>query len=174
MVSGTLTPVCHLPRIVPAPRIIATGAPDFWRGVRHSTDPSQPYLRFCVDQNELASATVRHISGCAALAGLAQMTLPGAWCNLRQRMPITVLTARDLDLLTALDRCPLTADQTVKLSRTFSLPFPGDRLLRRRMTKLAQSGLVRRATYTAPSPAAQARGIGMPESVLDLDRSPAV
>jgi hypothetical protein len=64
-------------------------------------------------------------------------------------MPITVLTVRDLDLLTALDRCPLTADQSVKLSRTFSPPFPGDRLLRRRMTKLEQSGLVRRATYTA-------------------------
>ncbi len=64
-------------------------------------------------------------------------------------MPITVLTVRDVDLLTALDRCPLTADQSVKLSRTFSPPFPGDRLLRRRMTKLERSGLVRRATYTA-------------------------
>jgi plasmid maintenance system antidote protein VapI len=64
-------------------------------------------------------------------------------------MPITLLTARDTELLTALDRCPLTAAQLIKLSHTFAVPFRCDRLLRRRMTKLGESGLVRRATYTA-------------------------
>ncbi len=64
-------------------------------------------------------------------------------------MPITVLTARDVELLTALDRCPLTAAQLVKLSQTFPLPFRADRLLRRRMSKLEHIGLVRRAMYTA-------------------------
>lgn len=64
-------------------------------------------------------------------------------------MPITVLTARDVELLTALDRCPLTAAQLVKYSQTLPLSFRSERLLRRRMTKLEHNGLVRRATYTA-------------------------
>jgi hypothetical protein len=62
---------------------------------------------------------------------------------------MSVFTARDHEILTALDRCPLTAGQFLKLSRTFSRPFGAERVLRRRMTKLEHSGLVRRATYTA-------------------------
>jgi hypothetical protein len=64
-------------------------------------------------------------------------------------MPLSIFTARDHEILSALDRCPLTAAQFLKLSQTFSRPFGAERLVRRRLTKLEQSGLVRRATYTA-------------------------
>lgn len=64
-------------------------------------------------------------------------------------MPITVFTTRDTEILTALARVPLATEQLVKLSQTFHRPFRHDRLLRRRMAKLVESGLVCRATYTA-------------------------
>lgn len=64
-------------------------------------------------------------------------------------MPIRQLTSRDLEILAALDRCPLTARQLTKLSATFDDPFPVERLLRRRLQQMVESGLVRRALYVA-------------------------
>ena len=43
-----------------------------------------------------------------------------------------LLTARDLEILTALDRCPLTAEQLLKLSQIFAAPFTSERRVRER------------------------------------------
>jgi len=59
--------------------------------------------------------------------------------------PIGQLTARDLDVLGALDRAPHTADQLLRLSKAFVRPFPAERLVRRRLQQLAAGGFVRRA-----------------------------
>lgn len=53
-----------------------------------------------------------------------------------------LLTGRDSDTLFALDRCPLTAAQLLKLSTTFALPFTTERKVRARMQALADSGRV--------------------------------
>jgi len=57
------------------------------------------------------------------------------------------ITPRDLDILTALDRCPLTAEQLLKLSQTFNSPFNSPRRVRRRLQALADAGRVRRWPY---------------------------
>lgn len=62
---------------------------------------------------------------------------------------ITLLTPRDIDILSALDRCPLTAAQLLTLSETFSYPFTSERKVRARMQVLAESGRVRRWPYLA-------------------------
>ena len=49
-----------------------------------------------------------------------------------------VITPRDLDVLAALDRCPLTAQQLLKLSRSFCLPFTTERRVRERLQQLEQ------------------------------------
>src|SRR5207237_1037654 len=59
----------------------------------------------------------------------------------------TLVTDRDLDLFLALDRCPLTAAQILKLSETFHYPFTSDRKARARMQILAECGRVRRWPY---------------------------
>jgi hypothetical protein len=61
----------------------------------------------------------------------------------------TLLTARDIDILQALDRCRLTARQLLKLSATFAYPFTSERKVRDRMQILAESGRVNRWTYVA-------------------------
>ena len=58
-----------------------------------------------------------------------------------------LLTARDLEILTALDRCPLTAEQLLKLSRSFAAPFTSERRVRERLQQLAAAGQVRRWLY---------------------------
>lgn len=58
-----------------------------------------------------------------------------------------LLTARDLEILTALDRCPLTAEQLLKLSRAFAAPFTSERRVRERLQQLAAAGRVRRWLY---------------------------
>src|SRR3954447_24837882 len=55
-----------------------------------------------------------------------------------------LLTTRDLDLLQALDHCPMTARQLLKLSETFEQPFTVERKVRGRLQLLAESGRVRR------------------------------
>src|SRR5258707_5432709 len=52
------------------------------------------------------------------------------------------LTPRDLDALQALDRCPLTTRQLLRLSVTFPQPFTSERKVRARLHLLAQSGRV--------------------------------
>jgi hypothetical protein len=59
----------------------------------------------------------------------------------------TLLTPRDLEVLAALDRTPLTVEQLLKLSRTFERPFTDARRVRERLQQLAQSGRVRRWRY---------------------------
>lgn len=58
-----------------------------------------------------------------------------------------LITPRDLDLLDALDRCPLTARQLLKLSTAFDNPFTNERKIRARLQHLAESGRVRRWPY---------------------------
>src|SRR3954454_16363145 len=61
--------------------------------------------------------------------------------------PLRLLTQRDLEILTALDHCPLTARQLLKLSRTFSQPFPTERRVRDRLQALVDAGRVRLWQY---------------------------
>lgn len=58
-----------------------------------------------------------------------------------------LLTARDLEILTALDRCPLTAEQFLKLSQAFAVPFTKERRVRERLQQLVAAGRVRRWHY---------------------------
>lgn len=59
------------------------------------------------------------------------------------------LTPRDIDILQALDRWPLTARQLLKLSASFALPFSDERLVRRRLSQLCAAGQVHRARLSA-------------------------
>ena len=61
--------------------------------------------------------------------------------------PTALVTPRDIDILQALERSPLTARQLLALSETFSYPFTTERKVRARMQKLAESGRVRRWPY---------------------------
>jgi Replication-relaxation len=58
-----------------------------------------------------------------------------------------LLTARDIEILAALDHCPLTAAQVVKLSQTFTLPFRSEQRARRRLLQLCDAGRVQRWPY---------------------------
>ncbi len=59
-----------------------------------------------------------------------------------------LVTVRDLDVLAALDYCPLTAAQLLKFSRTLPEPFTDDRRVRERLQLLTKSGRVRCRQYT--------------------------
>ena len=61
------------------------------------------------------------------------------------------IRARDIDLFTALDRCPMTARQLCRLSVTFSRPFPAEDNLRRRMRKFTAAGLIKSFPYAIAS-----------------------
>lgn len=58
-----------------------------------------------------------------------------------------LLTARDREILAALDRTPLTVKQALKLSQTFKRPFTSERRIRERLQTLTDAGLVRRFRY---------------------------
>jgi len=60
---------------------------------------------------------------------------------------LRLVTPRDIDILTALDRCPLTALQLLKLSQTFEHPFTTERRVRERLHILCGCGRVRRSQY---------------------------
>jgi hypothetical protein len=58
------------------------------------------------------------------------------------------LTGRDEEILLALDRCPLTVLQILKLSRTFHMPpFTSPRSVQDRLQKLREAGWVNKWTY---------------------------
>ncbi|MCA9063813.1 MAG: replication-relaxation family protein [Planctomycetaceae bacterium] len=59
----------------------------------------------------------------------------------------TKIGVRDLEILSALDRTPLTAAQLCLLSSTFSAPFQDVHNLRRRLRRLTESGLLRSWPY---------------------------
>jgi hypothetical protein len=61
--------------------------------------------------------------------------------------PRRILTGRDLEVLTALDRTPLTAGQLLALSRTFAHPFGSERMVRERLAALGASGWVQAGRY---------------------------
>src|SRR5207245_2740314 len=58
-----------------------------------------------------------------------------------------LLTARDLEILAALDHTPLTVLQLLKFSQTFARPFTDERRVRERMQVLCAAGRVRRWSY---------------------------
>lgn len=58
-----------------------------------------------------------------------------------------IVTQRDLDILTALDRVPLTAQQMLSLSETFSEPFGSERTVRERLQALCEAGWIRYDLY---------------------------
>lgn len=66
-------------------------------------------------------------------------------------MPRRIVTERDIDILTALDRVPLTAQQMLSLSETFSHPFESDRNVRDRLQALCDAGWIRFDLYALPS-----------------------
>jgi hypothetical protein len=62
-------------------------------------------------------------------------------------MSMPYLTPRDLDLLTAVERCPLTVRSARTLSVTFHRDFSSDRRLQDRLVILTRAGLLRRFRY---------------------------
>jgi len=59
------------------------------------------------------------------------------------------LTFRDFDLLTAIERCPLTVRQIRALSHTFHSSFGSERRLQDRLAILTRADLLRRFRYAA-------------------------
>lgn len=62
-------------------------------------------------------------------------------------MPRRIVTERDIEILTALDRVPLTAQQMLSLSETFSEPFQSERYVRERLQVLCDAGWIRWELY---------------------------
>lgn len=62
-----------------------------------------------------------------------------------------IVTDRDIDILTALDRVPLTAQQMVRLSETFCHPFGSERTARERLQMLCAERWVRWSHYALAS-----------------------
>ena len=67
-----------------------------------------------------------------------------------KRKPIKI-GERDIDILVAIDRCPLTADQLFQLSETFCRPFTDKHGLRRRLRQLEFGSLLRSRPYSVCS-----------------------
>ncbi|EMI55074.1 replication-relaxation family protein [Rhodopirellula sallentina] len=61
------------------------------------------------------------------------------------------LTARDFEILTALDRTPLTPRQLQTTSQSFDQPFSDEALARRRLGKLRDAGFVQSFPYSLVS-----------------------
>ena len=58
---------------------------------------------------------------------------------------------RDIALLTAIDRCPMTANQLCRLSETFEQPFSDEGNLRRRLRIFQSGGFVNKFGYAIAS-----------------------
>jgi hypothetical protein len=80
-------------------------------------------------------------------------------------MATAYLTQRDIDLLTAVERSPLTVHQLRALSVTFSAAFGSERRLQDRLTILTRAGLLRRFRYAATE------GVGRYYYVLTAERN---
>src|SRR5258708_6091605 len=102
-------------------------------------------LRDSLEQDLFRTVTERQpgcvdpagIAGCAPsifFFGLARGTVP--FCTGTPFLPVRP-TPRDLDILIALDRCPLTVAQIFKLSEIFSIPFTTIRRVQERLGLLA-------------------------------------
>ncbi len=55
--------------------------------------------------------------------------------------------SRDLEILQALDRCPLTPEQLLRLSQSFQQPFTDAHNVRRRLRELFEAELIRSFVY---------------------------
>lgn len=55
--------------------------------------------------------------------------------------------SRDLEILQALDRCPLTPEQLLRLSQSFQQPFTDAHNVRRRLRELSEAELIRSFVY---------------------------
>ncbi|MBI3464568.1 MAG: replication-relaxation family protein [Planctomycetes bacterium] len=69
--------------------------------------------------------------------------------------PHTALTDRDIQILLALDRCPLTLRQLLKLSEAFPTPFTSYRRVHQRLQSLCEAGWVRLWRYASASGGAE-------------------
>lgn len=67
-----------------------------------------------------------------------------------------LVTERDLDLLAALERFPMTALQLLKLSRTFPHPFTDERRARERLLALVKAKRIRQFRYAIAGPGSPA------------------
>lgn len=70
-------------------------------------------------------------------------------------MPVLV-TERDFEILSALERFPLTSLQLLKLSTTFATPFTDERRVRERLHALATAKRIRQFRYAIAGPGAPA------------------
>ena len=61
------------------------------------------------------------------------------------------ISTRDIELLTALDRCPMTVCQLCRLSETFDAPFTDKDNLRRRLRKFGNADIVQKFAYAIAS-----------------------
>ena len=68
-----------------------------------------------------------------------------------KKKPDFQIGKRDLELLTAIDRCPMTVRQLHLLSETFGVPFTDDANLRRRLRTFERANLVRKFAYAIAS-----------------------
>ena len=74
------------------------------------------------------------------------------------------VTGRDVEMFSALDRCPLTVRQLRLLSLTFAAAFGSDRRLQDRLALLARAGLLRRFRYASTEGSGQFYYTLSPES----------
>ncbi|EMI16462.1 hypothetical protein RMSM_06620 [Rhodopirellula maiorica SM1] len=63
----------------------------------------------------------------------------------------TALTARDLEILTSLDRIPMTPRQLQVVSESFRQPFSDEALVRRRLGRLKDAGFLQAFPYSLVS-----------------------
>lgn len=75
-----------------------------------------------------------------------------------------LLTARDHEILAALDLAPLTARQLLRLSTIWPEPYKHQRTLRERLQQLRETGLVKSFRYATLYP-------GQPENYYGLSRA---
>lgn len=74
----------------------------------------------------------------------------GLWYTpalLMRKRFLTRIAPRDLEILSSLDRTPLTSEQLCRLSVTFGSPFRDQHNLRRRLRSLMQAGLLKSWPY---------------------------
>jgi hypothetical protein len=62
-----------------------------------------------------------------------------------------IIGDRDIEVLMALDCCPLTPSQLRKLSDSFDQPFSDDHILRRRLRLISEAGFIRSWPYAVAS-----------------------
>lgn len=74
-----------------------------------------------------------------------------ACSHLKAKENTTALTARDMDILTSLDRTPMTPHQLRVASEAFAQPFTNEALVRRRLGRLKDAGFTQCFSYSLVS-----------------------